>query len=309
MDLSGKKIAVTGATGFLGQYIVKHLLRYNATVTAVVRNPDKVPALKKLGISFQKADLGDRQALTNSFRNIDAVVHCAASVTIKGKFEDIIASNVEGTEHVMEALTASGVKRMIYMSSASVYPLGRYGDVISEDHAIRAVSDKVTRLNVYAYSKARSEELVWNYASKHQLEVTSLRPFAIFGSFDQGTFTLWFKRLMSLPVTPYPVGLDVGLIYAGDIAEASCLALTNPASIGKAYNIAGIPLDAWEFAEIWQMAGGKSPCLKIPVPVPFKQVMSTQRLQRDLGWSTTPIYDACREIIATEKAGSHWPCQ
>lgn len=307
MDLTGKKIAVTGATGFLGQYIVKYLRQRKANVIAVVRNPDKVPTMKALpDIEFRQANLNDRDSLVSAFRGVDAVVHCAASVTIKGDFSDIIASNVEGTEHVMEALCQAGIKRLVYISSASVYPIGAYGAVIDEAHPLRSKHDKLTRLNVYANSKARSEELVWEYASTKGLEVTSMRPFAVYGAFDQGTFTLWFKRLMSLPVAPYPVCLDVGLIYAGDIAEAVCLALEKPQAVGRAYNVAGIPLDAWEFASIWKMAGGKSPLLRLPLPVPFKQVMSTERLRNDLGWETTPFFNTCQEILSTEKAGTHW---
>ena len=78
MDLKGKNIAVTGATGMIGVYICRALLKRGAHVIGVVRNPDKADFLRREGVEFRKADLLDYASLERAFVGIDAVVSNAA---------------------------------------------------------------------------------------------------------------------------------------------------------------------------------------------------------------------------------------
>src|SRR5262245_11042771 len=67
MTLRGARIAVTGATGFLGRYIVDALLARGAHVIGVVRNPGRVPELAARGVELRKADLAERDRLAAGF--------------------------------------------------------------------------------------------------------------------------------------------------------------------------------------------------------------------------------------------------
>jgi hypothetical protein len=81
VDLKHSKVAITGATGFLGGYLVDTLLARGAHVVAVVRNPDKAASLSRRGVEVRRADLADRQALELGFKDVDAVISNAAVVS------------------------------------------------------------------------------------------------------------------------------------------------------------------------------------------------------------------------------------
>ncbi len=304
MDLAGQHIAVTGATGFLGQYIVDRLLKHNANVVAVVRNPDKVPALKNLDIEFRKADLADTDALSKAFEGLDAVVSNAGQVGASN-FEEMVKNNVGGTENVFNALHNAGIKRCIKVSSGSVYKYSGK-QIMDETTQLRSATDRKHPLSAYPISKSLAEQRAWELSKKFDIDLTTIRPFGIFGAFDNGTFSWWFSRLMKIPVVPYPVGIDVCLIYAGDVAEAICHCIDRDIARNKAYNICGHPLDAWHFSSIWKQAGGQTSWLRLPVPVPAKLRASNQLAIRELGWEPRPIIESCREMIAAEQRGSHW---
>src|SRR5436309_15196147 len=114
MDLKGRTIAVTGATGFLGRYIVDVLLTRGAHVIGVVRNPDRVPELARRGVELRKADLAERDRLTAGFAGADAVVSNAALFAVNKMFslgnrtwDEHHRTNIEGARNVCEAVPAA----------------------------------------------------------------------------------------------------------------------------------------------------------------------------------------------------------
>src|SRR5262249_61821169 len=82
-ELRDTTIAVTGATGFLGRYVVDALLRRGARVIGVVRNPDRVPALAARGVEMRRADLGSREALARGFAGAAAIVSNAPPLSLR----------------------------------------------------------------------------------------------------------------------------------------------------------------------------------------------------------------------------------
>src|SRR5213594_1158063 len=102
MELGGAAVAVTGATGFLGRYVVDALLARGARVIGVVRNPERVPALAARGVEMRLADL---VALAAGFIGADAVVSNAALFALGNRsWEDHQRANVAGIRNVMEAV-------------------------------------------------------------------------------------------------------------------------------------------------------------------------------------------------------------
>src|SRR4030095_10907000 len=89
VELRGKRIAVTGATGFLGRYIVDVLLGRGTHVVGVVRNPSRVPELAAKGVELRKADLAEPDRLAAGFVGVDAVVSNAALFSLtNGSWKD-----------------------------------------------------------------------------------------------------------------------------------------------------------------------------------------------------------------------------
>jgi nucleoside-diphosphate-sugar epimerase len=298
MSLKGKKIGVTGATGFLGP-------ETRSSCSGHCQESRQGSALKNLPIEFRKADLGDRDSLAKAFEGLDAVVSNAAQIGARD-FAEMVSNNVGGTENVIEAMHTAGVKRCLMVSSGGVYKRKGLHAYFTEESELRSEHDPVNFFSAYMISKAMGETRGWELCNQYGIELTTVRPFGIFGAFDSGTFSMWFNRIMKLPVTPFPFGVDVSLSYAGDIAEAICMALENPVSVGKAYNISGGKMDIWTFFNIWKQAGGKHSWLRIPFPLPFRLMGSNALARRELGWRPSPVVEACREILAAEARGSHW---
>jgi nucleoside-diphosphate-sugar epimerase len=312
MKLEGKKIAVTGATGFLGRYIVDVLLKRNALVIGVVRNPDRVPELKRRGVEMRRADLAEKDRLIEGFAGTDAVVSNAALFSVQKMvafgervWREHQQTNVRGTRNVFEAIAAAGVKRVVHVSSVAVYGLPTQASA-TEDHPQLSANSRRTPFNAYQVSKAVSEQLAWRLAAEHALELTTVRPSAIYGAFDPN-FMAYFKRLMSLPVSVMPHWLRLPLVYAGDVAEAIARSLERPVAIGKAYHVTGDDRTFSEFARAWAEAGGGLPYFSLPLPIPFSQTLDHGRAARDLGWQNRPFVEALRETLALEAAASGEP--
>src|SRR5258706_1645794 len=102
MDLRGTPIAVTGATGFLGRYIVDVLLARGAHVVGVVRNPARVPELAVKGVELRQADLSERERLAAGFMGTQAVASNAGLFALGNQnWGAHQRAHVEGTPNLM----------------------------------------------------------------------------------------------------------------------------------------------------------------------------------------------------------------
>lgn len=300
MQLAGTTIAVTGATGFLGRYVVEALLRRGARVIGVVRNPDRVPQLVARGVEMRQADLGSRDALAWGFDGAAAIVSNAALFSLRSRnVAAHEAANIRGTENVFRAAADAGVRRIVHVSSVAVYA-GR-SENTTEDAPQLGPESPRTFTNTYSLSKAISEQRAWALAAEHGIGLTCVRPCAIYGAFDSN-FTAVLARLMRLPIAPLPVWLRLALVYAGDVAEGIVGALEADASVGRAYNTTGDAPPFEEFTSAWREAGGPTPWLTIPIPVPLTVTFDHSRAAREIGFRNRPFIDALRESFALERA-------
>jgi dihydroflavonol-4-reductase len=307
-SLKGKTIAVTGATGFVGRYVVDALLQRGAHVVGVVRNPDRVPELRAKGVELRRADLRQPKALQAGFVGADAVVSNAALFAVnkmisfdRELWREHDRTNVEGTTNVMRAAAAAQVHRVVHVSSVAVYrnTFARHGN---EDIAQLDDSSWRTPFNAYQVSKALSEQAAWRLAQELGLQLTTVRPCTIYGAFDPN-FTPILKRWFGMAWCPFPTTLRLPVVYAGDVAEAIALAIEHPeASVGKAYNTTGDDFDIGELANAWVAAGGIIKALRLPLPLPAVQSFDHSRATKDLGWKNRPYVDALRETFALERA-------
>jgi UDP-glucose 4-epimerase len=299
MDLRAKRIAVTGATGFLGRYIVDALLARGAHVVGVVRNPSRVPELAAKGVELRKADLGEPDRLVAGFAGTDAVVSNAALFALGNQsWADHERCNVEGTRNVMGACKDAGVRRVVHVSSVAVYGIFARGR-LHEDAPQLGAETRRMPWNVYAVSKAISEQEAWRLARQHGLDLTTVRPCTIYGAFDPNFMPL-FKRVSSWPLSFRPVGLRQSYVYAGDVAEGIALVLEQERSIGRAYNLTGDGETWQDLSEAWSAAGGRTPSLALPIPVPLAPNFDSTRARKELGWRPRPLVDGVREMVALE---------
>lgn len=301
-----QRIAVTGATGFLGRYVVDAVLQRGHHPVGVVRNPDRVPELRARGIELRRADLTDPEALRAGFRGTDAVVSVAAMVNVASMYsprrarrEEYIRTNVGGIRNVMEAAAAVGVPRVVHISSANVY--SERSPLVSEDGALHADGAHHLLSNIYSISKAAAERLAWQMAESHRLSLTTLRPTGIYGAHDTTLMPI-LRALLRPRISVFPAFTRLQLVHAGDVAEAAMLALEKNEARGAAFNIAGGEETLWELARLWREGQQLPRRFLLPVPLPIRPLLDTERARRVLGWEPRPLREGVAELMAREGA-------
>ena len=225
-----KKVLVTGATGFLGKYVVEELVEHGYQVRAFGRNRAIGQSLVNASVTFIQGDLTNQEDLTKACQEMDMVVHAGALSTVWGPWEDFYQTNVLGTKYILETCREAKIERLVYVSSPSIYAAPR-------DHLDIKESDapQENRLNNYIRSKLASEKLFKDYPD---VSSVILRPRGLFGIGD----TSILPRVLNL-------SQKIGIPLIGDgrqlmdmtcvenVALAIRLALETPQAAGEVYNI------------------------------------------------------------------------
>lgn len=225
-----KKVLVTGATGFLGKYVVEELVDHGYQVRAFGRNHTIGQSLVNASVTFVQGNLTNQEDLTKACQEMDMVIHAGALSTVWGPWEDFYQTNVLGTKYVLEACREANIKRLVYVSSPSIYAAPRDQLGIKESDA-----PQENRLNNYIRSKLASEKLFKDYPD---VSSVILRPRGLFGIGD----TSILPRVLNL-------SQKIGIPLIGDgrqlmdmtcvenVALAIRLALETPQAAGEVYNI------------------------------------------------------------------------
>ena len=133
--LRGKKVVVTGATGFIGGRLAQCLaVEEGAIVTGTGRDLSKVPFVQEAGVMLKAVDLLDEGQVRELLTGQEVLFHVAGWVG-KGSYEDAYRVNVTVTENVLRQAAAAGVKRIVHLSTVGAYgPPHR--DMMDETHPI-----------------------------------------------------------------------------------------------------------------------------------------------------------------------------
>jgi nucleoside-diphosphate-sugar epimerase len=117
----GRKVAVTGAGGFIGNAICRGLVAEGADVRGLELNPETAERVRAVGAAFHPCDVTDRGALEPCLEGADLIVPTAAHVREWGEMEDFVRVNVGGTRNVLDAAERAGAERVLHLSSVVVY--------------------------------------------------------------------------------------------------------------------------------------------------------------------------------------------
>ncbi len=223
--------AVTGATGFLGAGLVDQLIDRQRVRVLVRREDAQVSRWRERGCEVVLGDLGDLAALDALVRGAETVHHCAATM-IKTDAALSHQVNVAGTENLGRAAHRAGVRRIMYVSSTSVY-LATQGEdgVLTEDNEPVGTSS----LNHYSRTKYEGEQVIRRLGGELGLAYTIMRPTNIYGLRSGPWFRHWQARLARFPVAIGGVPID--LVYVDDVATAMIQAAGIPAAAGEVFNV------------------------------------------------------------------------
>jgi dihydroflavonol-4-reductase len=176
---SGRAVAITGATGFVGHHVAMLLTRCGAQLTAVVRSRSRRGRLLAAGVRCLEAPLKDPAALARAFAGCEYVFHLAGAVDFENDWERFQRVNVEGSRSVLAAARAAGVRRVIHTSS--IVAVGASARPAPLDETARW---NLGRLRVpYVTTKRQAEELALA-AADGRLEVVVVNPASVIGPDD-----------------------------------------------------------------------------------------------------------------------------
>ena len=223
------KVALTGATGYTGGALLAALAARGDEVAALARPGARRPPAPARWV---EGDLSDPAALARLVDGAEAVVHVAAVYRTAGHpdayYRDV---NVDGTARLLEAAAAAGARRFVHTSTVGVH-----GDV----KAAPADEDaEMAPTDVYQRTKAEAEALALDLGRSRGIEVTVVRPGAIYGPAE----TRLLKLFRAIARGRYAI---VGsgrptyhLVYIDDLVEGFLLALEHPRAAGEAFILAG----------------------------------------------------------------------
>lgn len=169
---------VTGGTGFIGRRLVRDLRRRGLGVAALARSPGGAEELEREGVRVVRGDLLDQDALRDGMSGADTVFHLAARIGDWGDEAEYRRVNVDGTATVVAAARASGVARLVHVSTEAVLLDGRPLVNVDETHPYPA-----RPLGPYARTKGDAERLVIA-ANGPELETVVVRPRFVWGATD-----------------------------------------------------------------------------------------------------------------------------
>ncbi|MGG2399368.1 NAD-dependent epimerase/dehydratase family protein [Pseudomonas sp. SH1-B] len=236
------RILVTGASGFIGGRFARFALEQGLMVRVNGRRAEGVQHLLKRGAEFVPGDLGDAELAQMLCRDVDAVVHCAGAVGVWGDYAHFHQANVTVTENIVEACLKQKVRRLVHLSSPSIYFDGRSHVDIREEQVPKRFSDH------YGKTKYLAEQQVFA-AQEFGLEVIALRPRFVTGAGDTSIFPrlIGMQRKGRLAIIGNGLNkVDFTSVHNLNAALLSALQV-NGAALGQVYNISnGTPVPLWD---------------------------------------------------------------
>ncbi|WP_095162205.1 NAD(P)-dependent oxidoreductase [Pseudomonas sp. Irchel 3F5] len=236
------QILVTGASGFIGGRFARFALEQGFDVRVNGRRAEGVEHLVRRGAQFIPGDLNDPDLARRLCQGVEAVVHCAGAVGNWGRYQDFYQGNVVVTENVVEACLKEHVRRLVHLSSPSIYFNGRSQLGITEEQVPRRFHDH------YGATKHLAEQKVFG-AQEFGLEVLALRPRFVTGAGDVSIFPRLLQMQRKRRLAIIGNGLNkVDFTSVQNLNEALISALlADNAALGQAYNISnGHPLPLWD---------------------------------------------------------------
>ena len=223
---------VTGATGFVGGQVARHLVAAGHRVRALVRASPLSATLSGLGVVPTPGDITDPASLQPAMSGVDGVFHVAGwyKVGVRDR-RTAEAVNVDGTRNVLEAMRELGIRKGVYTSTLAVNS-DTHGAIVDETYRFRG-----RHISLYDRTKAAAHDLAAAYIERG-LPLVIVQPGLVYGPGDTSSVGTMLRRFLTrqLPVLPTKTACSWG--HIDDIARGHVLAMEQGAP-GRNYFLAG----------------------------------------------------------------------
>jgi nucleoside-diphosphate-sugar epimerase len=221
-----KRVAITGATGFIGHKLLLRLLEEGYQVRVLSRKAPDLSGVYK-NVHWFNGSLNTEYDLKAFVDGIDILFHCAGEVRNQSIMESV---HVEGTRRLIEA-AAGRVSHWVQLSSVGVYGQVKEG-LVTETSLPNPVGE-------YEITKVKSDQILINAAGKSGFTFTVLRPSNVYGPSmtNQSVFSLVSAIERGLFFYIGKRGASANYIHVDNVVEALLLCATNHVAKGKVYNL------------------------------------------------------------------------
>ncbi len=275
------KVLITGATGFIGEHLVRRMSASEHELVCLARATSNFQALEDLGVNLVIGDVTDKKSIVAAMEGCDWVVNLANHYSFWEPDPGIYTRvNVHGTRNVMEAALETGVRKVVHMSTALIY--GNPQDApFREDSPVGAL-----RFSKYAESKYQGSLIAWNLYEETGLPLVVLYPSGVLGPGDD-KFTGQYIQIMmrgGMPARAWESAVH-NLVHVKDVVEATYRALQIADNIGEKYLISGYQVTLGELNRMISEISGE----------PLPRLVFPDWLAMASAWTLTKIADLVKK--------------
>ncbi len=265
------KILVTGASGFIGSFIVEEALRQGMETWAAVRPSSSRKYLQDDRIHFINLNLGSKDELITQLEGqaFDYVVH-AAGATKCLHAEDFYKVNTEGTRNLVDALIAlkMPLKRFVFVSSLSIF------GAIHEEQPYQEISEQDTPKPNTAYGKSKWEAEKYLDSIGIQFPYIILRPTGVYGPREKDYFLMAKSISQHIDFSVGYKRQDITFVYVQDVVQAVFLALERGRNGRKYFLSDGEVYQSATFSNLLHHELGEKWLIRIKAPIWILRVIT-----------------------------------
>jgi nucleoside-diphosphate-sugar epimerase len=227
-----ERVLVTGATGFTGSHLVRHLDRDGQPVRVLARNAAKAKAMLPERVEIVEGDITDRAAIARAVEGIGVVYHLAAAFREAGlpdsRYHEV---HVGGTQLLLEASHAQGIRRFVHVSTIGVH-----------SHIANPPADETwphTPGDIYQSTKSEGEQTALAFHEQHGLPLAVIRPAGIYGPGDTRLLKLFRPVARERFIMLGDGKVCFHMVHVRDLVQGIRLAAERDEAIGEVFIIAG----------------------------------------------------------------------
>jgi len=272
------KIAITGATGFLGSHLTTRLIDEGYQINILARDEGKAKQLAHQAVNVVIGDIADPEAAKRLCEGCQYVVHLVSNFrTASGPPESYHHINVDGTKNIYNAANGAGVSRFVHCSTIGVHGSVKVSPATEETEFAPG--------DLYQETKLEAEQYVTEQAGKTTMELVVVRPTSMYGPGDMRMLKMFkmLKKRTFFKVGPCQENFHA--VYIDDIVDGFIKAIETPGIDKEKLLIGGsdyLPLENY-IDVVARAVGAPPPKLRFPYPLFYYAAIVCEKIFRPFG--------------------------